>query len=94
MIPFTDSQLPTDEQKRKLCRMLYLALLEIRAAGWEGKAQQAADLADAFHNLPTGLWQAGFSLDYFRGYLERYREKYPDSLNYLALLDEVRRMRE
>lgn len=90
---FPDSQLPTDEQKEKLCHMLFMALLEIRQAGWSGRAQQAADLADAFHDLPIGLWQADFSLDVFRQFLESYRQKYPDSSDYLAALDEVRKLR-
>jgi len=92
MSAFPDSQLPTDEQKRKLCHMLYMALLEIRAAGWDGRAQQAADLADAFHNLPMGLWHHDFSLDFFHQFLESYRHKYPDSFDHLAALDEVRKL--
>ena len=73
-----------------LCHMLYMALLEVRAVGWAGKAQQAADLADAFHNLPTGMWHDEFSLQFFRGFLESYRQKYPDAFNYLPALDEIR----
>ena len=72
--------------------MLYMALLEIRAAGWDGRAQQAADLADAFHNLPMGLWHHDFSLDFFHQFLESYRHKYPDSFDHLAALDEVRKL--
>jgi hypothetical protein len=94
MSAFPDSRLPTDEQKKKLCHMLYMALLEIRTAGWDGRAQQAADLADAFHNLPIGLWHDDFSLDYFRQFLESYRQKYLDSFNHLAELDEIMTLRE
>ena len=90
---FPDSQFPTDEQRRKLCRMLYMALLEMREVGWQGRPQQAADLADAFHNLPTGMWHDDFSLDFFGQFLESYRRKYPDSFNYLTMLDEVRKLR-
>jgi len=93
MSAFPDSQLPTDEQKKKLCHMLFRALLEIRQLGWSGKAQQAADLADAFHELPICLWRADFSLDIFRQFLESYRHNYPDSSDYLAALDEVRKLR-
>ncbi len=73
--------------------MLYRALLEIRIAGWDGRAEQVADLADAFHNLPTGLWSEDFSLDFFRQFLESYQSKYPDSFDYLSAIDEVIRMK-
>lgn len=33
-------------------RLLYWALLEVRLAGWDGKAERCASIADAFHNLP------------------------------------------
>ena len=84
-----DSKPLTDEQRRKLCHMLYMALLEMRSAGWGGRAQQAVDLADAFHNLPTGMWHAEFSLEFFRTFLESYRQKYPNAVNFLPALDEV-----
>ncbi len=35
--------------------MLHDALVVIRILGWQGKGQQAGDLADAFHNLPVYL---------------------------------------
>jgi hypothetical protein len=89
MSAFPDSKLLNDEQKRKLSHMLYMALLEMRSVGLAGKAQQAADLADAFHNLPTGMWLEEFSLDFFRKFLESYRQKYPEAFNYLPPLDEV-----
>ena len=58
--------------------MLYWAFLEIRNLGAFGKAQQASDLADAFHNLPKGMLEAGFSLKAFRDqYLVPYQKKYP-----------------
>src|SRR5262245_12280316 len=50
-----DARLLTEQQRQELCRMLFNALLEIRGLGSQGKAQQAADLADAFHNLPIYL---------------------------------------
>ena len=59
--------------------------------GWEGKAERAADLADAFHNLPVHLWSEDFSLEFFRKFLAAYREKYPEDegFNYLKMLDEA-----
>ena len=71
--------------------MLYLAMLEMRSLGMAGKAQQAADLADAFHNLPTGMWREDFRLEFFRQFLEAYSEKYPDACNYVRALDEMDR---
>jgi hypothetical protein len=61
-----DAKLPTDAQRRKLCEMMHYAFLEMRLLGWAGKAEQAADLADAFHNLPTAMWQEHFSFQFFR----------------------------
>jgi hypothetical protein len=65
-------------QKEKLADLLYWALLEIRNVGAFGNAQQASDLADAFHNLPTGMLKEAFSLETFRDvYLVPYQTKYP-----------------
>jgi hypothetical protein len=47
-----DAKPLTDLQRQHLCELIYDALLEIRLHGWEGRAEQAADLAEAFHNLP------------------------------------------
>jgi len=74
-----DSKLPNDEQRKKLCELMYWAFLEMRNLGWGGKAKQAADLADAFHNLPTGMWHDDFSFEFFRNaFLVPYQEKYPE----------------
>jgi hypothetical protein len=88
---FPDAKFLTERQRQKLCEMIYHALLEMRVLGWGGKAEQAADLADAFHNLPAMLWREGFSLDFFQKFLEAYRQKYPDGggAGYLKMLDEV-----
>jgi len=88
---YGDLKMPTEEQRQKLCEMLHRALLEIRILGWQGKSQQAADLADAFHNLPLQLWSEEFSFKFFRIFLESYQEKYPTEMkfNYLAMLNEI-----
>ena len=88
---FPDAKLPTERQRQKLCELIYHALLKIRVLGWSGKSEQAADLADAFHNLPVMLWSEDFSLDYFRKYLESYQQKYPDDkgTDYLKLVDQI-----
>jgi hypothetical protein len=87
-----DAQPLTDAQRRKLSEMMYWAFLEMRLLGWSNKAQQAADLADAFHNLPNGMWQDDFSLKFFRDcFVAAYQQKYPENRvrDYLTMVDEV-----
>ena len=68
------------DQREKLSDLMYWAFLEIRNLGSIGKAQQASDLADAFHNLPKGMMRDDFSLEIFRDeYLAPYQKKYPES---------------
>ncbi len=88
---FPDARFLTEMERQKLCQMIYRAMLEIRSLGWSGKAEQAADLADAFHNLPAMLWSEDFSLDFLRTFLESYHHKYPESggINYLMMLKRV-----
>ena len=59
--------------------------------GREGKAEQAADVAHVFHNLPIYLWSDKFSLSLFRSFLEEYQQKYQDleCYNYVKMLDEM-----
>ena len=86
-----DSRMPTELGRQQLSRMLLQALVEIRLVGGNGKATQASDLADAFHNLPVYLWSDKFSVSFFRIFLEEYQEKYQEesSFNYLKMLDEI-----
>jgi hypothetical protein len=66
------------------------AFVEIRWLGWSGEAEQAADLADAFHNLPQCMWRDDFSLQFFRdAFLAVYRQKYPTGRDYIAMLAEI-----
>ena len=72
--------------------MLFYALIEIRGLGNNGKGEQAAELADAFHNLPAYLWSDGFSFKVFREYLAEYQNRYPergDTFDYIKTLDEI-----
>jgi hypothetical protein len=77
---------------------MYDAFLEVRYLGWAGRATQAADLADAFHNLPNGMWRDDFSLVLFRdNYLLRYETKYrPDGpiRTYVKAVDAIIAMTE
>jgi len=86
----------TDAQRKKLGEMMYFAFLEIRLLGWAGKSEQAADLADAFHNLPKGMWDKGFVLEHFRdAFLAAYQEKYPErhGRDYVKMVNKILRMR-
>jgi hypothetical protein len=72
---------------------MHCAFLEIRIAGWEGKPSQAADLADAFHNLPVFLRSDAFDWDVQRMFFEAYCRRYrpPDRrYNFVLLLDQIR----
>lgn len=86
---------PSDKQIQLLCELLLFAFLELRKLGWQGKAEQAADLADAFHNLPVEMFSDNFDWDLFRNaYLAPYQEKYPRSANsfydYISRFDEIK----
>ncbi len=92
---FGDAKLPRAEQRKSLARLAYLAFLEMRMLGREGKAAQVADLAEAFHNLPLMMWQSEFSMRCQRDFFARYHEKHGirQGFNYVAALDKVRRMK-
>lgn len=82
----------TNEQRRRLCELMYFVLTEIRMLSWKRNAKQAADLADAFHNLPKDMWKDDFALERFRdSFLKGYQAKYRRSKmrNYVARIDEI-----
>ena len=82
----------TERQRELLTQMLHHALVEIRYLCWGNKTEQAGDLADAFHNLPSGMYAAEFSFAWFRGELESYQGKYGmNSHDYLDMLNRVSR---
>lgn len=86
---------PTEKQRRLFGEMMIQALVEIRMLARQGKAEQAADLADAFHNLPAYMFSPEFDWALFRnGYLKPYQDKYsrpPHEVqrDYLAMLEEI-----
>jgi len=91
-----DAKVPSEAQQKKLCDMLHHALVDIRMLAGAGHGEQASDLADAFHNLPQEIWCDYFSISHFReAFLVPYYRKWPDRRprDYVALLDEVERMR-
>lgn len=73
--------------------MMHYAFVELRMLGWEGRAEQAAALADTFHNLPHEIYRnEGFNVKLFRGMLEDYQAKYHGEayrgkFNYVTMLD-------
>ena len=70
----------TDRQRQELCVVIGEAFVEIRMLGREKKAEQARDLADAFHNLPHALYETGYDLkELCEGDIAFYQEKYPTS---------------
>ena len=86
----------TEVEQQQFTKMLSFALLEMRILGWNGRAEQAADLADAFHNLPAFLWSDEFSISFFREFLNSYQEKYKEAsrFNYVNMLDRILADRE
>lgn len=80
-------------QRQKLGELLQWALLEIRMLASGGKLKQSADLADAFHNLPTDMWKEDFSLANFRDVsLTDYQSKYREQervRDYVAKVNEI-----
>ncbi len=82
---------PTEFQVEMLCQMMSCAFLEIRIFGWDGNAERAADLADAFQNLPNLLFSDEFDWELFRNtYLKNYQDNHSiSSFDYVAILDEI-----
>lgn len=88
-----DSRVPNAEQQQKLCNMLHLVLVDIRALAASGQAARASDLADAFHNLPHEMWRDYFSISFFReAFLVPYATKWSGGWDYCGMLDEVERL--
>lgn len=74
--------------------MLHRVFLQIRMMGQAGKAEQAADLADLFHNVPHEMWRNYFSASFLRRSLLEYQDRYSSGVDtYLNLLDEVEQMK-
>ena len=90
-----DLKVPNEAQRKKLCEMLHLALVDLRLLSGTGKIEQAHDLADTFHNLPQEMWQDYFSISFFReAFLAPYAAKWGDvnSRLYLSMLEEVKNL--
>ncbi len=90
--------LPTPKQREMICDMIHYAFVELRLLGWGDHGKQAADLADAFHNISKEMYGwGGFSWDTFRGMLGDYQGKWRGKSpvggrDYVEMLDEIRRV--
>jgi hypothetical protein len=90
----TEKKHLSEKQIRLMGKILHRALIEIRGLGRDGMAEQAADLADALHNLPVYMFSESFSWSIFREFLEEYQNKYPrpkehSPFDYLSFLDKI-----
>jgi hypothetical protein len=85
---------PNENQIRLLCQMMHHAFLELRVLGWRGQAEQAADLADAFHNLPVVMFSRDFNWSWFKQSLEAYQNRYQTHLDYVAMLENIMQERD
>jgi hypothetical protein len=86
-----------DAQRKKLGELIHDVLVEIRGLGWNGKGEQAADLADAFHNMLNDMWDDDFALEQFCDlYLKDYVGKYPEGgiYDYRARIQRIIEMGE
>jgi hypothetical protein len=89
----------TDKQRALFGKMMYEAFVEIRNLAGVGLSEQAAALADAFHNLPLYLFSSDFSWETTRMFIGGYQKKYPRILNdqvftgsyndYLSMLERI-----
>jgi hypothetical protein len=73
---FEDARMPTDDERKKLSRLMYIAFCDLRALGRDGQTQQVKDLSEAFHNIPLLMHTTDFSFKVFRDLLKNYKEKY------------------
>ena len=77
MLKLEDAKMPTDVQRQRLTRLMYLAFCDLRGLTIKpDRFEQAHDWVDAFHNLPLLLYHDDFSLQAFLGFIGSYQRKY------------------
>jgi hypothetical protein len=84
----SESHLPTEEQRKALCELMYEAFVELRTL----EGEQAHDLAYAFHNLPLEIYGWGsWSNETMRARLQHYQTKHQSNLgfNYVSAFDAI-----
>lgn len=86
----------SDAQRQAMSGMIFFAFCEIRSLGRNGSARQAGHLADAFHNIPTAMWDGSYSLRQLRDVeLSSYQEQYPHragGTDYVRMMDNIIKM--
>ena len=74
--------------------MIHNAFVDMRMLGWANRSARIADLAEAFHNIPTEIYDPSyFRWEHFRQDLQQYQEKWKGQTfgkNYVAMLEEIR----
>ena len=82
----TRDSLPTDDQRRLLCDLIAVALVDLRAE----ETQRGRDLAYALHNLPKTMWGWGtWSVDGQRASLAHFQSRHPGGPDYVAMFDAI-----
>lgn len=88
---YSDKRTLTEKERQKMSEMIHYSFIEIRLLGWRGKSEQAAALADVFHNIPNMMWGKDFSLDMFRDCIVNFQQDYTESetVDFLILFDRL-----
>ena len=76
----TGDPLPTPKQRELPCDLIHRAFVELRSLGRAGRSEQAAHLADAFHDVSKEMCGWGcFGWATFRGMLQDYQDGWRDA---------------
>jgi hypothetical protein len=78
-----------EQELKYLCEMMHYAFLEIRVLCWQNKAEQAAELADVFHEIPQVMFFSNFNMNLFIERLKVYQEKYNPPLSYTTIINHI-----
>lgn len=89
----------SERQRRESCELIGRALVHIRGLSQRGNSQQAAEVADAFHSLPTMLCSPVFSWEALEVFVTSYHSRYPPArpgeyYDYLSALRKIKAQAE
>ncbi len=89
----------SERQRRELCELIGRAFVQIRGLSQRGDSRQAAEVADAFHSLPTMLYSPAFSWEALEVFFTSYHSRYPPArpgeyFDYLSALREIKAQAE
>jgi hypothetical protein len=88
-----DRTMPTENQRRALCDLMFRAFVALRFLGYDKKHEVVAHLADAFHNLPHEMFcEETWDWNLLEAELRAFESKHPDDkvFAFSAMLREVR----